>query len=43
VLGNIYTFKFRAANVVGFSEFSLLTRVGFGATVLSPATLDADL
>lgn len=39
----MYSFKFRASNVVGYSPFSVYTRVGFGARVLSPATLDTDL
>lgn len=43
VNGKIYSFKFRAANVVGYSPFSVLTRVGFGERVLSPSTLGADL
>lgn len=33
VLGKIYTFKFRSVNSVGNSDFSLLTRVGFGNRV----------
>lgn len=43
VLGKVYSFKFRAANIVGYSPFSIFTRIGFGSVVLSPATLSADL
>ena len=43
VIGKVYSFKFRAANVVGYSPFSVLTRVGFGQRVSSPSTLGADL
>ena len=36
IIGKIYTFKFRSENSVGYSDFSLLTRVGFGKRVIAP-------
>jgi|LauGreDrversion4_2_1035121.scaffolds.fasta_scaffold01782_2 hypothetical protein len=43
VVGKIYSFKFRSVNAVGNSDFSLLTRVGFGNRVATPANLASDL
>jgi hypothetical protein len=42
VTGQIYTFKFRAANSVGYSEFSQFTRVGLGKQSESPTSLSSD-
>jgi hypothetical protein len=36
VVGRIYSFKMRSANLVGFSEFSELVRVGLANRVLAP-------
>jgi len=43
VTGKIYTFKFRAANSVGYSGFSKFTRVGLGKQSLSPQDLQSDV
>ncbi len=43
VLGKIYTFEFRAKNIIGYSPFSEVLRVGFGKRVLAPTTVTADL
>lgn len=43
VVGRIYSFKFRSANSVGWSEFSSLLRVGLGDQVQAPTGLEADL
>ena len=42
-VGNIYTFKFRAKNILGYSEFSDVLRVGFGNKILPPSSISADL
>ena len=39
IVGKIYSFRFRARNVIGLSEFSNVLRVGFGAKVLAPTTV----
>jgi len=42
-VGKIYSFKFRAGNAIGYSEFSDLLRVGLDDTVLAPASLTANV
>lgn len=42
-MGRIYSFKFRSANSVGFSEFSDLLRVGISDQILAPLNLNSDL
>jgi len=43
VLGKIYTFRFRAKNIIGYSPYSEVLRVGYGDRVAAPTTVDADL
>jgi len=43
IIGRIYTFKFRTANTVGWSEWTDVLRVGLADRVKSPANLRADL
>ena len=43
VTGKIYTFKFRAANSVGFSAFSEYTRIGLGKQNEPPQNLSSDV
>ena len=43
IIGRIYTFKFRTANTVGWSEWTDVTRVGLADRVASPENLRADL
>lgn len=43
VLGKIYTFIFRAKNIIGYSPYSEVLRVGFGKQVLAPTTVSSDL
>mmetsp|Transcript_23477 Transcript_23477/g.36170 ORF Transcript_23477/g.36170 Transcript_23477/m.36170 type:complete len:167 (+) Transcript_23477:497-997(+) len=43
VLGNHYSFKFRSKNDVGYSEFSSIKRIGFGAAPEAVSTLASDL
>ena len=42
-LGNLYSFQFRARNLIGYSDFSEITRVGFGAQILPPSNVQTDL
>lgn len=42
-LGKIYTFRFKATNSIGDSEYSDFLRVGYGDTVAKPTGLSADL
>lgn len=39
----IYSFKFRARNLIGWSDFSELLRVGVGNQVLPPSQLTGDI
>jgi hypothetical protein len=43
VVGNIYTFRFRAKNIVDYSPYSQVVRVGFGAKILPPASVTSVL
>ena len=42
-VGKIYTFKFRSANTVGWSDYTDYLRVGLGDQVLPPQNLQANL
>jgi hypothetical protein len=41
--GKIYTFRFKATNAIGDSEYSEFLRVGLGDQVIAPTNLASDL
>jgi hypothetical protein len=41
--GNIYSFKFRAYNSIGYSDYSDILRVGLGDKIDAPTTVSVDL